>query len=286
MSLILDALNKADRERANRLKTSPSIDSDHKIPQSHARAYLHNKKLLGGLGIALFLIIFFAFYLGKQSAPDTPTRVFTSPKHNVVKNPPEKPPADTQKPIAAPVSVDKQTDRDKVNVDVTYSKFQDRLQQKKIEAEYRKAERFSAALKGTAETPTKDVENTEIKVAQDIASIYKEETNVVQKNNQVASFYQEPEPQKRQTTTLADFPELGTIRDLPWNMQDQIPTLTYMEHNYTEQNASIVINNSRYRNNSKISNELMVEKILEDGIILQFKDKRFKVRALSSWVNL
>ena len=283
MSLILDALNKADRDRANKLKKSPSIDADHKIPIIGANAYLHNKRFVALVVLAIFAIIFLAFYLGKSSAPETPQRVFTTP--NIKPNKPQ--PAsnistnrnETTR-ASTPTTQYKSNESEKKQI-ATYSKTKEKLQQKQIDAEYRRAERF------TPIEITNDTQESQKDVSNNIASIYQEtEEPIASKNIIVASKDVEPQPEKSEGTAMADYPELGSIRDLPWNMQDQIPTLTYSEHNYSNSNANIKVNNRRFQKGSKVAPDLTIEKILEDGVIMRFKDKRFKMRALSSWVNI
>ena len=76
------------------------------------------------------------------------------------------------------------------------------------------------------------------------------------------------------------------IKDLPLSMQENIPTLIYSEHNYLEGGASyIVINGQRLIEGNRISGDLQLEKILSDGILMRLADRRLRMRALNSWLN-
>lgn len=86
---------------------------------------------------------------------------------------------------------------------------------------------------------------------------------------------------------LADFIAVKNIRDLPSTIQDAIPTLMYTDHIYANTHLDIIMLNRMPLRNGDISPEgVRVEKIVEDGALLVYKGQRFKIYALNSWVNL
>ncbi len=105
--------------------------------------------------------------------------------------------------------------------------------------------------------------------------------------NPVVEKKPEPPAKPKEPFYLADFPQFGDIRSLPWEVQEAIPTLTYTEHNFQPNNQGhIVINGSRLKRGGRLTQEIMVDNILEDGVILRYKAHGFKLQALSSWINM
>lgn len=96
----------------------------------------------------------------------------------------------------------------------------------------------------------------------------------------------EPRPDVEEAPTL---PGVPSVRDLSWNLQQEIPTLNYQGHQYQEGSASanrVTINQREYREGSQIGSQLRVERIEEDGVVLSFKGQKFKLQALNSWINM
>ncbi|WP_041523522.1 general secretion pathway protein GspB [Gilvimarinus agarilyticus] len=94
-----------------------------------------------------------------------------------------------------------------------------------------------------------------------------------------------PEPELR-NSLLAAHPNVGTIRDLPLAVQNEIPTLMYSAHEYREGGVSeVMINNQSLREGQTLQG-LELEVIAEDGVIMRSGDHLFKLTAMSSWVNM
>ena len=278
MSLILDALKKADRERSQS-QDAPSLDSTHKVPEAHTKGIVINSKVVAiGVG-TLATVVLVAYFAGKSTST----------------------PESTQAEKNLP-SAEQQSSKQKIKtipkVSSRYSDFQEKLQDKKIAAEYERAQTGEQRPKDqpVKAVPPKPVEAPATKaVVQsepepqnlDVSSIYSEgasSSNQAKGQDSLSSTSSNQPP--AEGNTLADYAHLGTIRDLPWTLQDTIPSLTYSAHNYSQYNATVTINKKTYRKGSKLANNLFIEKILEDGIILKYNNERFKMRALSSWVNM
>jgi hypothetical protein len=66
----------------------------------------------------------------------------------------------------------------------------------------------------------------------------------------------------------------------------RIPSLGYSEHNYTPDGGSVKINGEVKQVNDQLPNGIVIDQILEDGMILHIDNYSFKMRAMNSWVNM
>lgn len=87
--------------------------------------------------------------------------------------------------------------------------------------------------------------------------------------------------------TYASLIELPDVGDLPWSLRQEIPSINYSSHNFTDTGAaSVVINGQAYRAGQVLASDLALEAIYVDGVIIRFRQTRFKLRALNSWINM
>jgi|GEM_PF-470525 len=106
-------------------------------------------------------------------------------------------------------------------------------------------------------------------------------------NQQIEPLKTNKPVKKSAPSVLADFSQIGSIRSLSWSMQEKIPTLNYSEHNYrAKSRGTIVINGKTLKSGDKISQDLVLENVLEDGALMRYKKQLFKVPALNSWINM
>ena len=82
--------------------------------------------------------------------------------------------------------------------------------------------------------------------------------------------------------TLAAFDAVPFLHELTENTQTTIPTLMYSEHQYPNQ---YVVFNRETLLVGESAQGVTVESVLADGVVLVYQGQRFKLRALSSWVN-
>jgi general secretion pathway protein B len=88
----------------------------------------------------------------------------------------------------------------------------------------------------------------------------------------------------RSYDSLVDLPDIG---DLPSGLRTQIATINYLRHNFDANGGgTVVINGKAHRTGATVVPNLMLEEIVIDGIILRYKQTRFKLRALNSWINM
>lgn len=75
--------------------------------------------------------------------------------------------------------------------------------------------------------------------------------------------------------------------ELSFNQKQLFPSISYSQHNYLGNSASsVVINGELLRVGSRITQDLSIEEIVEDGVIFNFYQKRVSFKALSGWINM
>src|SRR5690606_577764 len=79
-------------------------------------------------------------------------------------------------------------------------------------------------------------------------------------------------------TSLSDFPQIGSVGDLPWTIINALPSLNYSQHVYrgSQSESYVVLNDQRKREGQSLAENVRVEHILQDGIILAYKEYQFK----------
>jgi hypothetical protein len=78
------------------------------------------------------------------------------------------------------------------------------------------------------------------------------------------------------------------ISDLRQLVKDQIPSIFYSEHNWATKPAerSVVLNRQRFGEGQQVKPGLRLVEILPDSIVLEFQGTEFRLQSLNSWVNL
>lgn len=279
MSLILDALNRADRERKN-TQVTPDITTVHEITY-RPEATPGSKKILLITVIVLVLAVLLLGYsvLQNRTAPDA---VATSPhiipsmqSANPLPNPTGA--GSHSVPAAEPVAASTPTPADDT-VPVAPALPERQSTQR---ASVPPAEVNSLYAKEKNETK-KIVTQTEVN------ELYKpvEEPAVV---TSVALEAQKIIPvslveKSNKTYAALDVPDLS---QLPVGLQQEIPSIIYSQHNFaTEGTSNVVLNGQPRLARTMISAQLSLDEIYVDGILLRFREHKFKLRALNNWVNM
>lgn len=265
MSLLLDALNKADQER-KRNQATPGINSNHEQAIGHD---LRNKSIIiiviGVLGFAILLAAI--YWLGQRSAISTTTSTVTpvnttasvTPAISQTQNSLAKKQSAstaTQKPIA---SSQDDIDTSEENVASLYQ-------------QNAPAQNTNATL--TISTPTTDTT---------MNALTNQPAHLPSVESPAAHATQQPLVAPTSITQFANLPDL---HDLPSQILEKIPTLNYSEHNFNNVGGNVKINGTLYHVNDQLASGLVIDKILEDGMILHIDNYSFKMRALNSWVNM
>ena len=75
------------------------------------------------------------------------------------------------------------------------------------------------------------------------------------------------------------------LHQLPESFQSRIPTLMYQNHIYSPKASAVIINGKTYRKGDTITADLVIDEITEEALILTYLKKPFRLAALSSWVQ-
>jgi hypothetical protein len=82
--------------------------------------------------------------------------------------------------------------------------------------------------------------------------------------------------------------EAPFIAELSQPVKDQIPSIFYSAHKWATvpSQRSVVLNGQERRAGQQVKPGLKLVEILEDSIVLDFQGTEFRLRSLNSWVNL
>ena len=281
MSLILDALNRAEQDRKNK-EGVPNLNTLHQAADYAAVAAPKSKfGLWLSLVIAcLLLAVASGWYFSGSGRAASSTTVLSISKRSTPE--PSTTTAVTQ--VAPVVEIVARPEPESSHV-----KSPDETV--KVDQLYAAEEPAAAALDPTIdELYTADDEPVEsesivdslvIQAAQPLTADRIEPRNVAIISRAAAD----------STVTVArtydSMTDVTAFNDLPWNLKQQIPTISYSRHNYAANNiSSVVINGQTSGQGNLVSGDFVVQEILADGVVLRFKDKVFKLRALNGWVNM
>lgn len=291
MSLILDALNKADREN-RKPESSPSLETEHAQPielpakSSNLPWYFLVLLICMLSGAAIFFVINKSNFFGNRSQT-----IPTTPTHSIqVKN--ISPPVVSNSSQATNNTLNNVAPSQTKAISQTPNKAEE-LRQKFIQAQYAQQQTTNKNLTGQSATQLP-------KAQKEITGLYQQPTATAQKDiskaiTPIATQKPKPQAPKKHTENTAKqvstsdsqlgfYGHVGSVRDLPFNAQNNVPTMMYTEHNYTRK--SVTINGKEYREKSSIAKGLVIEKVLEDGLILKYEQYTFKMRAYNNWINL
>ncbi|MAT93001.1 MAG: hypothetical protein CME59_10415 [Halioglobus sp.] len=78
------------------------------------------------------------------------------------------------------------------------------------------------------------------------------------------------------------------IAELSQQAKDEIPTIFYRQHDYSDNAAQsrVILNNKTLAVGGSPAPGLKIDEILPDSVVLSFRGRQFRLRALNSWVNL
>ncbi len=86
--------------------------------------------------------------------------------------------------------------------------------------------------------------------------------------------------------TLSIYKQVPYLHELPEKVQNSVPSINYVNHLYSERaGGAVIINKKTLRNGQEISPGMVIDRVASDGIVVQYQGIRFKLNALSSWVN-
>ncbi len=290
MSLILDALNKADREREYR-DAIPDLKTVHGAPRP-TRDY-RQFWLVGGLVAALLMVVTLLVIVwlrmpGRVPAPverdpeatAAPEQIAAAPTPATpAPNLPElKEPAQNAATFVTPVDQE---------VQALYQTQQDTKVMEVIEPKVQTMSEAPVVI--TPENPRRSTVDEEL-----ARTLWEESRREAQQpvptsalpTTPAATAKAEPKPLPADVPieeTLAGHASIPFLHELPVSVQDTIPTLMYAKHEYDK--GFVVINKEELNMGSAARGGVLVERILADGVLLSLNGTEFKLSSLSSWVN-
>ena len=365
MSLILDALNKADKEN-HHPESSPSIDTEHELPEDlEPLRSPKMKRIL--VSIAMFLIVavlIWSIFLRPQDESITDKTEFVQSASSNAKlkskqqeNLQKKASSNTQVSVPPSSKSTKNSRKEELQnrlIEAQYKEEQERLRLKAQKPEnntspnkqdikglYNGKSNETAEIASATQTVANQTEkNREIQnnIAEDtfddkeskllnearvelmrlealesnaderinqvindeLLAMAKEKAangapkaeQIIEAPNSATPVATKPKPSTEtrsanddDDTTLAFYKDIGSIRELPISAQEAIPTMMYTQHNYSAGQKSIEINGKKVRENSRISGDVKVDKILKDGAIMRYQKYTFKMSAYNNWIN-
>lgn len=289
MSLILDALNKADREREYR-DAVPDINTVHGSIQPRRD---HRLRLLaGGLALALAVILglLLIVWLRAPSAPaDTrtlePAEPPITPPQVAALTPPPSPQSQpaalaggfTETPRTPLLEVDQevqalyQPQEDSQVLQVIEPRVKTESTQAAAPPQERRSSVDEALARALWEESKRELEQVPA-----VPITIKPESKPTAVTNQIPA---DTPPEE----TLAGHTDVPFLHELPVSTQNTIPTLMYAKHEYDR--GFVVINKEELQVGSATAGGVLLERILADGVLLSLDGTSFKLASLSSWVN-
>lgn len=299
MSLILDALNRADRERKNS-QVTPDINTVHEVSYRPSSGSLPKLMVIGVVFLVmLLLLLVFMLWQGRNTAPSTsaPAPVST----------PSRPSGD------APPSVNPEMaqTRDLAMQPEQPVKQSEKEAEKQSEPRPGKPSQVAAGSSTEVDSLYQDANAAKNPAGDKISDLYKpvEEPAVVESvpvqvpavtsvslleqaaSEQAAS--ERAAPARDNSLVASDGKTYDSIhnvpdlRQLPWSVQQEIPSIIYSQHNFKPDGSSnVVLNGQPRRTGNQVGGQLNLDEIYVDGVLLRFREHRFKLRALNNWVNM
>ena len=289
MSLILDALNRAEHERKNQ-NAVPDLNTLHRPQLLHLETGGQRKFwwLVGGLLVLAAIIVVLVILLRQKTvtspvslAPATilePSSV--APQDPVVEAVPT--PA-VSAPVVEPTSRVQSASVPSGAATVTTPAMEPKTATQTAASDVNINELY-AAEEADASAPI-DTGVNELYAAEAATAAASEP--IVDPFNQAANStatVQEQAP-PRTFDSIKNIPDFNA---LPWNMRQKIPTISYARHNYLAGGVSSVVINNQTTGVGNIigAGQFIVQEIFVDGVVLKHGNAVFKLRALTGWINM
>lgn len=319
MSLILEALNKADRERDNQPKV-PDLQTVHGriVPPSPPKRHWGLYVVIALLVLILFLLI--AVLVRQSMAPGAKSAAAPQAAPQSVQSPQPgpapAPSAAAPVPPVAPATPDLGADVHDIYQDANTTaplpeyapsyeeapaaprakKSRSRLLDE-LEAEAQELddanngaeeELLPLSVRKTPKPVAKATDNL-----QEASDLNEEKIKELWEQTKKEIPDRPTNQAKLQTQiqeaikdTLSLYKQVPYLHELPEKVQNTVPSINYINHLYSERaGGAVIINKKTLRNGQEISPGMIIDRVASDGIVVQYQGIRFKLNALSSWVN-
>ncbi len=286
MSLILDALNRADNERKNQ-DTVPGLNTMHPAPAMVLEDKPENKQKLY-IAISLSVVALVACVYWFIAKPKT-TQVNKMPTAVVSVESISENGAVKSSPQAETVNVESNTLSDPKSPSLAEVRSPESVIAPKptavVEQLYAAPETKPASADPqvnqlyAAEEPAGS-ESIEDPFAQPAVAA---QPSLITDTTSMRGAAEAPPAR-----TFASLTNVQDFNELPWNTKQQIPTISYQRHNFLAGGVSTVVINGQTLGvgNIAASSQLVVQEIFEDGVVLKRGNVVFKLRALNGWINM
>ena len=291
MSLILDALNRAESERKNQ-NAVPDLNTLHHPQAMHVESGGHRVLWLIISGVVVVAAVVVSVILWLRPAPvvipvappasTTEAAVVTSPPiAQQAPNPVTVQPASAQSIAAA------KTPAPSIGSEVQASKASTPISQPAVAANINQLYAAEEAAPSAAvDSGVNELYAAEAAIAAGSESIvdpFNAPVNTTQSINTAISVQEVAPP--RTFDSIKNIPDFNA---LPWNMRQQIPTISYARHNYLAGGVSSVVINNQTTGVGNIigTGQFIVQEIFVDGVVLKHGNAVFKLRALTGWINM
>lgn len=293
MSLILDALNKADRQRDDQ-EPVPNLTTYHTAPTKHKLdTGIPSWMLYSVLGLLVLVVVGLGLLLVQGNAERAPAASV-----DVVK---ALPPVDIDSMAQAPdvtasLNAPLQGLRDPAPSEPMDNppliKGTEPVISAEIAAIYGQVgdegagepkdnvvnDLYSGAANRVKSQRESEAPNTQAKPA-DNPLIDDSELQALWRQSQA-------EGDALQPKLIDPYAKLPYLHQLPESFQSRIPTLMYQNHIYSAKAGAVILNGKTYRKGEEIAPSLLVEAVTEEELVLSYLNKPFKLAALSSWVKM
>lgn len=268
MSLILDALKKAENERNGEPET-PSI------PVHHSDTTLDKKKHRVAF-LFLFLVIVFVptilyFFIFSAKNPEE-NSIELVESENDSYNIPLSSGSGKRSQSATEFTASNTQNVSKVTILESSPTLEKETKQPSTPIPSKN--RIVVTTKNNVEIDKLYASNTENRDLER-ASTIKEEKREIQSV-----------PPANDSNSLAHYDSVKHIKELTFSAQESIRTLIYSEHAFSDnRNRFVVINGKKIREGEQVNTTIKLDKILKDGALFTFDGTQFKMRAMNSWLN-
>ena len=92
-------------------------------------------------------------------------------------------------------------------------------------------------------------------------------------------------PQAASDRSLAILNSIPLLAQMPRRLQRAVPTINYTLHIYAQAGGLVELNGQRLKTGAQLSPQLRVTAILKDSLVLEFEGVQFRLAALNSWMN-
>ena len=259
MSLILDALNRAEQERSEK-NHIPSLQS------MHGSTEVARPSLLQRLHLERWLIVLVVAYLAYDYFSDKQASPIATP---------------ASAPVAAPVKIP-----------VPAPEVVQKPPAEKLVAPAPAPEPVSAARPES--TPAVDSKPApRVASSREVESLYSapakdpEKSRAASKAEPLVDNTAAPASQTAATERQRAYARAEEITQLPLGFRQQIPSLKYGNHipATASGDSRVVLNGAVYKEGDQVAPGLVLEVISEQGIVLEFQGMQFRLEAHNSWIN-